>query len=177
MTSINSFAQPADFLLYFDRRTASELLDDNGTPVADLIGNPILAEFLIAASGQIVAACSVSNLYANADLTAIAASGSQSAALLRRLTCTLAAVMLVQRRFDKMASDYWSEREKWCEDYLDRLRKGERLFYDPNADMPNAGIPTVGGPTTIDYNRLNLMPDRVQNYYPNRAQRLPLDRG
>jgi hypothetical protein len=171
------FAAPTDMMSYFDRRTIGELLDDNGQPVIDIVNSAILQEFLLAASGQIAAACQVSGIYTPLDLTTVAQSTDPSAALLRRLTCTLAAVMLVQRRFDKLSSDYWKEREKWCEDYLDRLRKGQRLFIAALSDVVDAGNPTVNGPTALDYRMLNLLPDRTQNYYPNRAQRLPLGRG
>lgn len=174
---MTAFALPSDFLNYFDRRTTGELLDDDGNPVVDIASSPILLEFLLAASGQIGAACQVSGLYSPADLATIAASTDPSAGLLRRLTCTLAAVMLVQRRFDKLSSDYWAEREKWCEEYLERLRTGQRLFIAAQSDVVGAGQPSVDGPTACDYAYLNLLPDRVQNFYPNRAQRLPLGRG
>jgi hypothetical protein len=85
--------------------------------------------------------------------------------------------MLVQRRFDKLSSEYWTEREKWCEDYLDRLRNGQRLFLASPADLVGAGQPSVDGPTAVEYAYLNLLPDRVENFYPNRGQRLPLGRG
>ena len=60
---MTAFALPSDFLNYFDRRTVGELLDDDGTPVVDIASSPILQEFLLAASGQIGAACEVSGLY------------------------------------------------------------------------------------------------------------------
>ena len=170
------YATANDFLNYFDLRTTGELLDDTGNPVVDIGASSILQELLLSASGQVAAACEVSGLYSSADLTAISQSTDPSSAWLRRIVCTLAGVMLVQRRYDKLNSDYWTEREKWCEDYLDRLRTGQRLFITAQGDVVGAGQPSVDGPSSVDYARLNLLPDRVQNFYPNRAQRLPWGR-
>lgn len=174
MIPVPAYAVPTDMMKYFDAVTIADLLSDDGDTITDVTSSPILLEYLLASSGQIEAACEVAELYTSADLQNLSDSGT---ALLRRIVCTLAAVMLVQRRFQKYGSDFWLEREKWVEQYLDRLRQGQRLFSDPLGAKADAGAPSVDGPSAEVYAYLNMLPDRTQNYYPNRAQRLPLGRG
>ena len=158
-----------DLIAFSDENTVKDLLSDTGDYSGDASGDEKLATLMEAASGQVDAAAGVSDLYDPTDLAALT---GNSLALLKQLTAALTMVSLVRRRPEKFGSEYWQAIEERTEKYLDRLRKGERLFDD--TAKRQAGLPTVDGPTSIDYQRLNMLPSRTRNYFPHVEQRLPL---
>jgi hypothetical protein len=167
-----AYATSADLINFADENSVKDLLSDTGTYTGTLSTDTKLTALLQAASGAIEAACGVSELYNPTDLAALA---GNSLVLLKELVCQLTMVLLVRRRPEKYGSEYWQAIRKEAEDYLDRLRKGERLFDDSHKRL--AGLPTIDGPTSIDYQRLNLLPSRTRNFFPSVGQRLPLGRG
>lgn len=156
---------------FFDEQTVKDLLSDSGDPVIDVTTDAKALTLLAAARGRLASACTVSNMYAAADLDDLA---GDSAALRDEIVCKAFMVSLARRRPEKFASDYWKAIAEEVEEYLDRLRKGERLF--DVADNREAGLPTIDGPTLTTYERLNMLPDRTNNYYPGRGGRLPIGR-
>lgn len=163
--------------VFFDETVLGDLLSDDGTPVApgELAENAKLLAILDAAAGRIDSAATVARLYDPADLAALALTPSPASALLKELNCTLAMARLLKRRAGSRHQEEFEDAVKDAEEFLERLRKGERVFgLEANRE---AGLPTIDGPTAIDYQRLNLLPDRTLHYYPARANRLPLGRG
>jgi hypothetical protein len=167
-----AYADYNDLIAFSDERTVLDLLSDTGDYVGDASADAKLLTLLAAASGQIEAACGVSDLYKPDDLAIMT---GNSLALLKQLVAALTMVALVRRRPEKYGSEYWQSVRTETEEYLDRLRKGERLFDDPAKRA--AGLPTIDGPTAVGYQNLNLLPSRTRNYFPSVAQRLPLGRG
>ena len=167
-----AYADFYDLISFADERTVTDLLSDQGEYTGDPATDAKLTTLLQAASGQVEAACGVSDIYkpdALADLT------GNSLALLKQLVAALTMVAHVRRRPEKYGSEYWQAIRTETEEYLDWLRKGERLFDDPAKRA--AGLPTIDGPTAVTYRYLNLIPSRTLNYFPSVAQRLPLGRG
>ena len=169
-----AYAVPTDMMKYFDAVTIGELLSDDGDTVTDVTSSPILLEYLLASSGQVEAACEVSALYSGADLQNLSDSG---AALLRRIVCTLAAVMLVQRRLSEARQQRLAGARKVGGAVPGPPAQRATFVLRSRRPKADAGTPSVDGPTAEVYAYLNMLPDRTQNYYPNRAQRLPLGRG
>jgi hypothetical protein len=167
-----AYANYQDLLVFSDENTIKDLLSDTGNYAGDPATDPKFVAIANAASGQVQAACGVSQLYTATDLAALT---GNSLALLKQIVCQLILVALVRRRPEKYASDGWQAVRKEAEEYLDRIRRGERLFDDSAKQA--AGLPTVDGPTSLGYQRLNLLPSRTKNYFPSVAQRLPLGRG
>ena len=169
-----SYADADDLTARFDWRIIADLASDSGTQVEEsaLGGNEKVAAALDDASGRIDAALSVAQVYTAADLAGLS---GNSLAMLKRITCELAMLFLIGRRQEKLLDGSLPPMEQKAEDYLDRLRKGERLFGDVAAAAA-AGLPTVDGPTTVQYEELNLLPDRTRNFYASRQSRLPLGR-
>jgi len=166
-----AYAASTDLVARYDERTIQDLASDTGTPVDDLGNDAKVSAALDDASGRIDAALTVANLYAESDLTDLT---GNSLALLKRITCELALIYLIERRPEKYCGSDLKDRKKEAEEFLDRLRKGERLF---GIDaLKEAGLPTVDGPTAVDYKELNLITSRTRNYYPNVKQRLPIGR-
>lgn len=169
---MSAYIDYSDLIAYADATTIAELLSDDGTPIEDPATDTKLAALMAAASGQVEAACGVSDLYSPDDLAALS---DNALALLQQLVSQLTMIGLVRRRPEKYGSEYWQQARAEVEEFLDRLRKGERLFDDPH--KREAGLPTVDGPSAATYQTLNLLPSRTRNYFPNVAQRLPIGRG
>ena len=170
---MTAYATSADLLDFVDARTVGDLLSDTGDPVTTvgIASDTTLPVLLQAASGQVEAACGTSDLYTPVQLAALT---GNSQSLLKQLVCTLALVALVRRRPEKYGSKHWQNIRKETEEYLDRLRDGQRLFDDPS--KREAGLPTIDGPSAMTYQYMNMLPSRVRNYFPSVAQRLPLGR-
>ena len=169
-----AYASSADLTARFDSQIIRDLASDSGTQVeeGDLATDVKVQAALDDASGRVEAALTVARIYSTDDLDALT---GNSLAMLKRIVCELAMAFLIGRRQEKMLDEGLQRVEQKSEEYLDRLRKGERLF-GANEEAQDAGLPTVGGMTAVEYNNLNLIPDRTHNYYPRRAGRLPLGR-
>jgi hypothetical protein len=112
-------------------------------------------------------------MYSAADLAGLT---GNSLALLKRIVCGLAMGYLWARRHADMGNQEIHAAQQEAEDFLDRLRKGERLFQSVEAAR-TSGKPTIDGPSSVDYDRLNMIPERAHGFYPRRATRLPIGRG
>jgi len=156
----------------YDSRVLADLASDDGTPVSDLGQSSRVAAALEGATGQFEAAVRVGGIYSAEDLDNLSGAAQ---ALMKDIICELALVRLIGARVETVGRDSYEAIRKRCEEYLSMLRRGQRLF--PLDEQVRAGRPTIDGPTSADYRRLNLLPDRVRNYYPSRSSRLPLGRG
>jgi len=170
-----AYATSDDMLARYDANTLGDLCSaaDDGQPELDLASSPRMTAALQEAAGRIQAACFVSRLYSADDLAALT---GPSLALLVGLNCQLAMAQLMLSRPEKFGgSDGIRSFRDDAESYLKMLKNGERLF--DLAAQQDAGLPTIDGPTALDIQRLNLIPTRTRNYYPDRASGLPIGRG
>lgn len=165
------YAVPTDLATFFDVTVIADLASDDGTPSADYTTDANVLAALSAASGQVNAAVMVGNIYVAADLAALVGDDLQ---LLKEIVCQLAMAKLIRRRPEKYGSEAYQKYVEDAESYLDRLRKGERLFNLPAQEA--AGLPEVDGPTIVTVNRLNLITARTRNFYIDPGRRLPLGR-
>ncbi len=170
-----AYATPTDLAQYYDGRVIADLASDSDAPVADITADPKVLAILSAASGRVDSALTVANHYRPENLATMIADAGDAAALLKWLVATIAIAMLLSRRPGSRYEERYRATVKDAEDFLDRLRKGERVFGEATAQR-DAGLPSVDGPTTVDYDRLNLLPDRTRHFYPSRGSRLPLGR-
>jgi hypothetical protein len=155
---------------FHDETIIADLVSDTATQEDDLATNAKLLKLIEAAEGRVESACTVANIYTPVILAALT---GNSLALYQEIVSNLAMLSLFKRRPGKYAE--LAEQAKEYEAYLDRLRKGERVFGGVE-DARDAGLPDIDGPTAIDYQNLNLIPDRTQHFYPNRQSRLPIGR-
>ena len=157
----------------YDKSIVNDLVSDEGTRLSftDLLVDTKLAAALDDASGEVDAALLVGGRYSSADLSALS---GNSLSTLVRITCEIAIGFLYDRRpmFRADEGERWATRTR---EHLNRMRTGENVF-NITANV-TAGNPTIDGPTSVDYDRMNLVVDQSRNYYPNRAGRLPTDRG
>jgi phage gp36-like protein len=165
-----AYASSADMTARYDENVLKDLSSDDGTPAAQLATATAMTAALDDASGQIEAAVLVAQMYQVSDLTALT---GNSLALLKQITCDIAMYRMLKRRPEKYGKEL-VEAKKYCDEYLEMLRQGKRVF-NVAANIA-AGLPTVDGPSARVYERLNLLPDRTRNYYPARGSRLPIGR-
>ena len=160
-----SLATIAQLMERFDYRDIAALAQDAGQEI-DIIAlqtDTNVQAALDDASGAMLAALNVTERYSESDLTSLTGS---SAKYLARICCEIALAYLWGRRPFYRIEDRKAAMEA-SEAHLERLRKGEHvLAIDANID---ATTPSVDGPTTVQYQTLNLVRDRVQNFYPRRA--------
>lgn len=161
-----AYATPSDMLIHADARDIGDLVTDDGTQVfpAALLTNQILLEFLKRSSGDVESALVVGNRYSTAQLENLT---GNSRAKLVDLVCDLTVIRLLKRRPGKDLEQLKLMSEM-ADVKLDRLRKGENIF--DLTEIRNAGVAAVDGPSTLDFQDLNLVRDRVgSRYYPQRV--------
>ena len=170
---MSAYATPADLIERHDVTTIGELCSDTGTAItaANLPTDANCLAALADASGDVEAAMGCGNRYSPDDLAGLT---GNSLAKLKRIVCTIAMAYLFERRpavHYEQAQNYL-ERAK---QYLEDLRAGRNVFNI--ADHLAAANPTIDGPTSYEYQVLNLLPDRMVRHFPSRKQRLPTTRG
>ena len=165
-----AYCSAAQFLKRFDDRDVRDLVSDTGTAVTTgaIATDEILLQVLDDASGDIDAALQAGGRYSAADLSGLTGNNANK---LERMTAEIAMLYLLERR-PSFNPDQLERFEKIRNRHLEPLRKGTNIF--ALADAITAGAASVDGPTTQNYTDLNLVRDRVQNYYPRR--RLPDNR-
>ena len=167
-----AYATSVDLATQYDETTLKDLCVDNGVPEVTLSTNAKIVYALDRATGEINAAVLVGNLYTVEILEALEGPDLK---YLKALCCELALSYLILGRPEKYGSEATKDCRQSVKETLDMLRRGERVFnVDANKE---AGLPTIDGPRAVDYQRLNLIPNRTQNFYPHNANRLPLGRG
>jgi phage gp36-like protein len=169
-----AYADAADLLLRYDRRTVGELLSDTGEPLtpAQIASDTKLAAILEDASGQVEAAMLCGKRYEPSDLAALT---GNSLALLKKIVCVIAIADLFERRPEihlETAKLYYEK----AKGYLEDLRTGRNIFNLSDESAANASLPDTDGPTALEYETLNLLPEQMIRYFPNRALRIPTDR-
>lgn len=167
-----AYATPANLAAAYDQRDLADLASDTGTPVSSIATAVPVIFALERASGDVDAAAFVGKLYSQNDLSQLA---GNARSMLIGMVCDRAMAYLMRRRPEKFADVAIEAILERTDKFLDALRNGDRVF--DVATVLEAGLPSIDGPTVPDYRRLNLIVDRTQNFYPNRAGRLPLGRG
>lgn len=161
---------PADMLARFDIRMLLRLCfdDDAAYDQAALEQSPILIAAIGDACGEFRAAVSVAGMYDEDQLNRLT---EDSQSLAKRIICELAASFLYSRRGGE-ARETIKELRLSAEEYLDRLRKGERLFSLQEDDTKEkAGRPTLEEPTVVELRNLNGVTQRARVYFGDVARR------
>jgi len=170
-----AYASVAELLQRYDFRDIGGLVSDDNreVPPTDLVtvgnfGNTISQACLDDAAGMIEAALFASGRYTEVDLTGLT---GYSLSYLKRINCDIAMALIYARRPLYDPEKYKAAMEL-SQSHLDRLGSGEDVF-NIQAKI-DASTPAVHGPSTMDFQNLNLIRDRVRNFYPQR--RLPHNR-
>lgn len=114
------------FLRYYDSRIVSQLLSDSGVEVSNPASDPLLAELLRAACGEVEASALKGGRYTASDLATISADSSHGAYYLRKLVAGVLMQSLRSRRA-RVGEDLL-EQFKWVREALKALRQGEEIL-------------------------------------------------
>jgi phage gp36-like protein len=156
-----------DLVDRFDRQLLADLARDDGLAESDLAGNPRVLSALKDASGEVRSAILQGRRYTMDDLAALE---EDDAAFLKRLVCTRAMLNLAAARVSVYGEENYRAAAEWVEEKLSQLARGERIFGTPAAQ--DAGLPRTEAPLLVEVQRMNLLVDRCEGYYPNRADRM-----
>lgn len=132
------YATTADFANCFDVRALNELCSDSDAD-GSYSGNSLLEEILTQASYDVQSYVLRGSVYTAEELDQIQTSGDR---LLVRLTCVLAAEMLLVRRMGTVPDGIRRELDRAYGTLAD-LRDGKRVFGDLSASKAGAVNPTV----------------------------------
>lgn len=162
---------PQDMRNRYDRSMLLRLsFDDDAAHTQDeLAGSQILLTALEEAEAEVFAALSVAQMYTKEQLNQLT---PESLQLYKRIVCEIALCFLYLRRGAESRESVKDMRVV-AEEYLDRLRKGERLFSIEGSDVKErAGHGTLVAPTAVHLQNLNGITQRASVYFGGIAQRL-----
>lgn len=157
-----------DLIDRFDRNLLADLARDDGSPETDLANNPRILSALRDASGEVRSAILQGRRYTLEDIANLE---EDDAAFLKRLVCTRAVLNLAAARVSTYGEENYRAAQEWVEEKLSQLAKGERIFATPGAQ--DAGLPKTEALLLVEVQRMNLLVDRCDAYYPSRADRMP----
>jgi len=163
-----SFASANDLVERYDYRLIGDLCSDE---MSELTLGQVLAEAKVSSAlndgaGEILVCLQSGGNYDESDLEEL--DGLNQSHLIR-VNCDIAMANLIQRRPNKVNVEV---AEKICEkarEHLNRLRKGENIFGIPA--KVEAGNLSVSHMSSVQIESLNLIPDRMQRYFPGQEQR------
>ncbi|MBQ9875375.1 MAG: DUF1320 family protein [Thermoguttaceae bacterium] len=164
-------ATAQDMIERYDARQLTRLSfdDDARHDASELANSEILGAALADAKGELKAALSVAGMYSDEQLERLA---PESLALAKRVMCELALAFLYGRRGGESRETTAQIRQS-AEEYLERLRKGERLFSIVESDAKEkAGQPSLVAPTAVQLQNLNGITHRAEVYFGGVASRL-----
>lgn len=170
-----AYATAADLIARRDERFVGQLVTDHDEPLttAEILVSDKIETALEDASGEVEAAMLAGKRYSVAELSGLT---GNSLGLLKRIVCTIAIANLLERRPTinaEQAKFYFDQAQA----YLKALRTGENLFNLADLSNVEAAVPDTEGPTSVDYATINFLPDQMIRHFPDRIDRLPLDRG
>ena len=154
----------AELLKRFDHRDIGGLVSDDNSQVLepDLTLDAKLLTCIGDASGDIDAALLAGGRYIATDLEGLTGNALNK---LRRMCSEITMFYLLDRR-PLFNAERLESYEQMRNRHLKRLQSGENVF---NLDEHvTAGVASVDGPSTQNFNDLNLFRDRVRNYFPPR---------
>ena len=154
----------AELLKRFDWRDIGGLVSDNDSQVlnAELATDANLLACIGDASGDIDAALLAGGRYTTTDLEGLSGNALSK---LYRMCSEITMFYLLDRR-PLFNTEKLESYERMRERHLKRLQTGENVFN--LEEHVTAGVALVDGPSTQNYNDLNLFRDRTRNFYPVR---------
>lgn len=162
-----SYATVADLQDYYDWREIGDLVSDSDEQISALdqvtsspanLYNTRLVRFLSRASGEVESVVLRNGRYSVSDLTGLTGNNAE---LLRGIVCEFVMLYLHERKplYKPQELEAW---RKARIERLDLLGSGKNIFNLPL--VVEAGLPEATGATTLQYQDLNLITDRVKGF-------------
>ena len=181
-----SYATPQHLVERHDVDVIGDLATDNRTRLSkiDILASTNVQTALTDASGNVEVALLQGGQYTPEQLQKIIDNENSpapnntknQAGHLRRIVCWLAMAVLFERRpgiHADLADKYLERGDR----YLMDIANGKNVFGIPDEKHVDAGTPSVGGPTALQYDDLNLLPERMPRFFPGSETRIPKSRG
>lgn len=164
-----AYADGDDLVARYDIDVVGDLATDEREPL-DRSVVPTHPHVLVAlddASGEIDVALQAGGMYTPAQLLALTGNSQKH---LIRITCSVAMALLFERR-PGVRMDNREEIAKNARGHLTALRRGENVF--GIAAHIDAAVLELSTISSVEIDRLNLLPNRMEPYFPGVAQRTP----
>lgn len=154
-----------ELAIRFDIRDIRELVLDDGTDpdLVDVSTNTTLSTIIDDARGEVAAALRRGGRY---DDAAIEALSDEKAAYVKRIICEIAMLHLLRRR-PMFNPNQLEAYEKIRAGHLKDIQAGNSILDDAEAKQ-KAGHGAIHGPTTVEWQSLNMARDVARSYFPNR---------
>ena len=176
------YATAANWIVYCDTQIIGDLITDDDPETgerkrpsqAEILASEIVTEILLAASGEVDSALRVGKRYTPDQLAGLT---GNAAAKLRKMTCDIATAVAMDRRPERVTGDIADRYYEKSAKSLKELKSGEAIFgLDDGTDV-SAGLMNTYGPTALDVQDRNHLPERMGRMIPDSKQRFPLSRG
>lgn len=158
----------ADLILRYDIREIGDMATDTDERLdeAAILASDIVQTVMDDAKSEVLSAVQRGGKYTVAQIEALTGDAEN---LLIRIECDVAMFYLYRRRGNNANPDKAAEQAKQARRLLDMLVKGDAAF--GTAEELAASTVEYIGLTDRDYESIQLIRDRVQNYYPRRVSR------
>jgi phage gp36-like protein len=172
---MTAYATAADLMARHDTNLVGELIRDDheAADAAEIADSSVVEAMLTDASGQVEAAMLCGNRYSPEQLAELE---GNSLGLLKKIVCLIALAELFDRRPGRHieTAKHYGEMARA---YLEDLRTGKNLFNLTDTESNRlAANPSTTGPTVVEIERQNLLPDQMIRHFPSRVSRLPFGR-
>jgi hypothetical protein len=167
-TSLTSYAPAAEILKRGDWRVFADLCSDTGARLATsavVLTDPNFLALLLDASGELEAACLVSQRYQPVDLAALT---GVAQARLYRLLYRLMVLLAYERRPDRQLEQPWLQEK--VEQDLQALREGQRIF--SFTETQDAGLLHHDTETAAVVERRDGVVVQAEDFFGVQARRL-----
>lgn len=165
-----AYATGSDLVARYDIDIVGDLASDERDPMerSSIPTNPKVETALLDGAGEIEIALLEGGRYTVSQLTNLTGNSRQK---LIRINCDIAMALLLQRRVDKRFQELAEQVAKISRCHLQALCKGENVFGLP--ENIDAGVLDVDTITAIDIDNRNLLPARMERFFPTSQQRAP----
>jgi phage gp36-like protein len=165
-----AYATGLDLVARYDVDLIGDLASDDRETLArnDVPVHPHVQAALDDASGEVDAALLAGGRYTAEQLSSLTGS---SKSYLKAIVCGLAMAALHDRRPEAVHSETIERLTKKSRDAIYSLRRGENVF--GIADHIEATQLHISGPSAIQLQNRNGLPERMSRYFPSPASRLP----
>lgn len=164
-----AYADGYDLVARYDIDVIGDLATDEREPLdRDVIPtHPHVLVALEDAAGEMDVALQAGGMYTPAQLAAMTGNSLNHR---KRINCAIAMALLFERR-PGVRMDNREEIVKNARGHITALRRGENVFGIP--EHIDAAVMELATVSSVEIDQLNLLPNRMEPYFPGVSQRTP----
>lgn len=169
---MSAYATGSDLVARYDADMVRDLATDReDVTSAEIASNARVLVALEDASGEVDVALLAGGRYTVDQLQTLT---GNSRSHLKSIVCSLAIVALHSRRPESAEKDFIDQLSERAREAIRALKRGENIF--GLDEIVDATAPEATGPTAIQIQNRNALPDRMARYFPTADTRLPRGR-